>query len=458
MSLDAWLPVNHELPDSTKLMGVAYGSEDWQIYKAKGNRNSLVVKDSLAKKWLERGLIDAGMFEAFTFGKEKFHSLTSESRHNLIPVVEGKSPRSKNEAVAFSLAMKISRERDKESGFQDAIYIEKISRLLPTYSLTNFVSDDVVLGFYLTGGVPVSVTSSRRIRSLTSWLSPDQLHEVILKSGVAVSIKAILGDEPNNRSKGKFTLPGRKDLEQFLCDHVIDIVENPARYKALGIESPSAIILHGPPGCGKTFAIEQLVEHLEWPCYNIEASSVASPYIHETSKKVAEVFEKAIQNSPAVIVIDEMEAFLTNRQSSSSSGQHHVEEVAEFLRRIPEAIKQGVLVVGMTNQIDLIDPAILRRGRFDHVIKVDMASQDEVEALLHKLVDKLPQEGTIDVTILAEQLGGRPLSDVAYIVREAARLAARAGKDKLNQEFLVQALENSPARNAEPPRRKIGFM
>ena len=150
-----------------------------------------------------------------------------------------------------------------------------------------------------------------------------------------------------------------------------------------------------------------------------------------------------------MIVIDEMEAFLTNRQSSASSGQHHVEEVAEFLRRIPEAIKQGVLVVGMTNQIDLIDPAILRRGRFDHVIKVDMASRDEVEALLHKLVDKLPQEGTIDVAVLAGQLEGRPLSDVAYIVREAARLAARAGKDKLNQEFLAQALENSPTRNAE---------
>jgi len=69
-------------------------------------------------------------------------------------------------------------------------------------------------------------------------------------------------------------------------------------------------VLHGPPGCGKTFAVDRLVDFLGWPSFQIDASSVASPYIHETSKKVAEVFDKAIQNAPSVLVIDEMEAFL----------------------------------------------------------------------------------------------------------------------------------------------------
>jgi cell division protease FtsH len=123
---------------------------------------------------------------------------------------------------------------------------------------------------------------------------------------------------------------------------------NRDRYKALGIDFPSAVILHGPPGTGKTFAVERLVDFLGWPSFQIDASSVASPYIHETSKKVAQVFEKAMENAPSVLVIDEMEAFLADREMGS--GHHRVEEVAEFLRRIPEAAKNEVLIIAMTNQ------------------------------------------------------------------------------------------------------------
>ena len=106
----------------------------------------------------------------------------------------------------------------------------------------------------------------------------------------------------------------------------------------------------------------------------------------------------------------------------------------------------------------MIDPAILRRGRFDHVISVGMASEQEVAALLNKLVGDLPQVPGIDVASLAARLTGRPLSDVAFVVREGARLAARAGKDKLDQDSLQRALEASPARDADSQaHRKIGF-
>ena len=459
MPLDAWLPVDFELPDAAKIKGILYEGLEWQVYSTQANGKALVAKEELAEKWLASGLLEEGAILPFSFGKQNFFGLSSSTRHTICPIVECSSPRNKSEALAFAHAMKATRDVDSQSPLQDAIYVEKLSRLLPTFSLSQHISDDVVLGFMLSGGVPVSVHSERRLRSLTSWLGAEQLEDVIKKSGVDRKNKnPVPGDAPSKEKGGKFSLAGRSELEHFLLEHVIDIVENPTRYKALGIDFPSAIILHGPPGCGKTFAIEKLIEYLEWPSYNIEASSVASPYIHETSKKVAQVFENAMQNSPAIIVIDEMEAFLTNRKSASSSGQHHVEEVAEFLRRIPEAIKNHVLVVAMTNQLEMIDPAILRRGRFDHVVKVDMASEEEVSALLQKLVNELPQEPGIDVSPVAKELKGRPLSDVAYVVREAARLAARSGSDKLNQECLLKSLENSPVRTGEPPARKIGFL
>ena len=255
-----------------------------------------------------------------------------------------------------------------------------------------------------------------------------------------------------------FELPGRPELEDSSTSMSIDIIRNKERYKALGVGFPSAVVLHGPPGCGKTFAVDQLVEYLGWPSFQIDASSVASPYIHETSKKVADMFDKAMQNAPSVLVIDEMEAFLADRESGGGGSHHRVEEVAEFLRRIPEAAKNEVLIVAMTNRVEMIDSAIMRRGRFDHVIKVDYANADEVLALLDKLLATLPTDKTVDTGPLAKKLAGRPLSDVAFVVREGARLAARAGEDRLGQEFLLAALEDTPSRTEEGSSRRIGFV
>jgi predicted Zn finger-like uncharacterized protein len=242
---------------------------------------------------------------------------------------------------------------------------------------------------------------------------------------------------------GRFELAGRPALERFFLEHVIDIIENPEQYRAFGVEFPSAIALYGPPGCGKTYAVDKLIEYLGWPSYRMDASSIGSPFIHETSMKVAALFDEAIKNAPSVIVIDEMDAFLSKRQSAVGYGPSHVEEVSEFLRRIPEAAKKKVLVVGMTNQIELIDPAILRRGRFDHVIEVPMATEIEIAALLKKLFTGLPVETGVKIGPIARKLCGRPLSDVSFVVKEAARLAALHRRNKVSDEMVTLALQRT---------------
>lgn len=254
----------------------------------------------------------------------------------------------------------------------------------------------------------------------------------------------------------QFHLSGRPVLEAFFNEHIIDIIENSERYRTLGIEFPTAIVLHGPPGCGKTFAVERLVEYLDWPIFYVDSNSVGSPYIHETSRKVGEIFDKAMDAAPSMIVIDEMESYLSDRQIHESTGLHHVEEVAEFLRRIPEANKRHVLVIGMTNRLEMIDSAILRRGRFDHIVEVGMPSATEVSDLVESLLSKVPVEGEIDASEVVEFLTGRALSDTAFVVREAARLAARAGKTALDGESLRQALASLPP--AKPKKRSIGFV
>jgi cell division protease FtsH len=393
MLIDAWLPIGFVLPDGVRIQMAIYEGANWQIYETQGDERLVVSRESLAQRWFAAGLLEQGVLRSFQFGSETLYAFSSGSRHVLTPVLECKSPANKSEALAFAEAFRATRAVDPESPLHDAIYAERLSRLLPTYSLSTRMDDDVVFGLWLTGGVLVSVHSFRRMHALMSWMDSRHLREVIAKAGLSASeIGACAqsqvreADTQGVAPKRCFELAGRPGLERFLNEHVIDIIENHERYKALGIDFPSAIVLHGPPGCGKTFAVERLVAYLGWPVFEIDASSVGSPYIHETSRKVADVFEKAMQHAPSVLVIDEMEAFLADRQIGAGASHHRIEEVAEFLRRIPEAIKHHVLIVAMTNRIELIDPAILRRGRFDHLVTVSMASEEEVRSLLEKLI------------------------------------------------------------------------
>ncbi|MBP6711955.1 MAG: ATP-binding protein [Propionivibrio sp.] len=479
MALDAWLPIGFKLPDGAKVRAALFEGTDWQIYETMGGGRALVVLAALAQHWQDAGLVEDGTLNAAQFGDRQLRSISSAPSQTLCPVSEGKSPDNKSEALSFALALKATRDIDAESPLQDALYIEKITRLLPTYSISSRAGDDVVLGYWLTGGTNIPATSFRRLRQSMSWLGAGHLKDVVQAAGFEVAEIIPLERKPETppektetitteekretkrtapESNKLFELAGRPELAAFFNEHIVDIILHRDRYKALGIEFPSALILHGPPGCGKTFAVDRLVDFLGWPSFQIDASSVASPYIHETSKKVAQVFDKAMENAPSVLVIDEMEAFLADREMGS--GHHRVEEVAEFLRRIPEAVKNDVLIVAMTNRIDMIDPAIQRRGRFDHVIKVDFASEVEVQSLLDKLLSSLPKESDVDSKPLAKELAGRPLSDVSFVVREGARLAARSGKEKLDQASLLSALRASPAREREggETKRRIGFV
>ena len=479
MPVDAWLPVGYKLLDGAKVRVAVSEGASWQIYENHGGGRALVVQDELARRWIDAGLIAEGPIRFFDFGNQRYWTIACGADQELCPVVDGNSPDTKAEALSFALALKATRDIDSGSPLQDALYVEKISRLLPTYSITARTDDDVVLGYWLTGGATVSAKSFRRLRQAMSWLSASHLQEVVQTAGFEVA-EVIPADRsrsspsrPDNKQAERtdrkeetddqrpaskaFELAGRPDLAGFFNERIVDVIQNRDRYKALGIEFPSAVVLHGPPGCGKTFAVERLIDFLGWPSFQIDASSVASPYIHETSKKVAEVFDKAMENAPSVLVIDEMETFLADRETAS--GHHRVEEVAEFLRRIPEVAKNDVLIVAMTNRVDMVDPAILRRGRFDHVVNVDFASEVDVLSLLEKLLSTLPKEDDVDPMPFAKELAGRPLSDVGFVVREGARLAARAGKDRLDQDSLLTAMHAAPAREREGAKRHpIGFI
>jgi len=472
MLVERWFPINYELPDGLSLKKLISAGDEWQLYGVGHGSRVLIAKTELGERWISEKFLDEASLAEIYFGKNSHLMIESGRSQQLAPITEFISPETKEDATAFSISMFHTRKIAGDASFHDAIYVERLSRLLPTWSVSEKVSDEHVLGRWLTGGVAVSAMSFRRMTNLLGWLDKGDVRDVIQSAGIQIpediggiqskrrkkqdpsvttkdtrSSEKSLGtkdDESETEKSLEFRLSGRPFLENFFNEHVVDIIQNEDRYKAMGVSFPSAIVLHGPPGCGKTFAVERLIEFLDWPAFNIDSNSVGSPYIHETSRKVSEVFEKAMEDAPAVIVIDEMESFLTDRQHSQSSGLHHVEEVAEFLRRIPEAMSKKVLVVGMTNRLEMIDPAILRRGRFDHVIEVGMPSKKEVTDLVIALLGKMPVDGELSIDKAISTLTNRPLSDVAFAIREAGRLAAKSGKDKLDQESLNDAVARLP--------------
>lgn len=471
MPIDPWLPIGHPLPNGNRCGKVLHADEGWQIVETGEESRALLATASLRDRWLSSGLLEPAQFAAVEAATTPTVALMGGVPANLAPVAAGRSPNSAAEAMAFARSLGATRAIDRASPLQDAIYAGPWGRLLPTYRASVVADDALVLGSWLTGGAGVSAMDLERLGGMLTWLPLELLREMVLAAGLplraAVPADASASRHPRIAGQGavvsrtsgaRFELPGRPALEAFFNEHVVDIVTHRERYRALGIDSPSAVVLHGPPGCGKTYAVERLVDFLGWPRFSIEAASVASAYIHETSRKVAGIFEQAMAASPSVIVIDEMESFLADR--GMGSGHHRVEEVGEFLRRIPEALRRQVLILGMTNRIEMIDPAILRSGRFDHIVRVDPASETEIRALLVHLLSRLPHDVSLDLDALARDLADRPLSDVDFVVRESGRLTARAGRDRIDAAAVAAALQSAPSRDAddETNRRRIGFV
>lgn len=255
----------------------------------------------------------------------------------------------------------------------------------------------------------------------------------------------------------RFRLPGRPALESFFRDRIIDVIENEERYRVWGLGFPGSVLLHGPPGAGKTFAVSQLASHLGWAVFSLEPASVGSPYIHETGMKIAKVFEDASEAAPSIVIIDEAEAYLASRGFGVGQGRHHLEETGELLRRIQEAPDKRILVVAMTNQLDLFDAAAKRKGRFDHVIEVGLPSAEEVVDLLPSLMGDVPRAADLDVSKLAQVLAGRPLSDVAFFVREAKFQGLRRGLDALDQECFDEVLAAAGHIGTSRKHRPLGF-
>ncbi len=450
------------LIDGIKVVELIHNADSYAIYRVDGKRYAVYVSSELVDKWLKAKLIN------YDFYQQKFKQFEagclyiSEEGYKLFSPMYGPYPENWDEIYDFCDAFKNFSQIIKESEYPNLLYVEKYNLLLPLYSLEEKQENiEIIVGKWLSGGLPIKASQTEQLKLACYWLDKDSLEELLQVAGIKPHIESEAITSTREKSVAvlpskRFILPGREKIEKYFNEQIIDFLRNMEEYQRMGIVNMPATIFYGEPGSGKTYAVQKLAEYLDLPLFEINSNSTASSYIHETSKKIAEVFQKAIEAAPSILIVDEMESYLSSRVESRH--EYHVEEVDEFLRNIPKAINAHVIIFAMTNHIEMIDPAVLRKGRFDQIIEVEMPSIEEILAVLKHSMDNLPVQEGIDLNKVAKKLLGRPLSDVTFIIREAGRLAVRNKSKVIMEEYLIQCVENLRVNNFRKDNsKKIGF-
>jgi cell division protease FtsH len=231
-----------------------------------------------------------------------------------------------------------------------------------------------------------------------------------------------------------------------------DFLQNPGRYQALGAKIPKGVLLYGPPGTGKTLLARAVAGEAGVPFYTISGSDFVEMFVGVGASRVRDLFEQAKQNSPCIIFVDEIDA--VGRQRGAGLGGGHDEREQTLNQLLVEMdgfdARGGIILIAATNRPDILDPALLRPGRFDRQIPVGAPDLAGRKAILAVHSRGKPFANDVDFDALAKRTVGMSGADLANVINEAALLTARENGSLING----AALEESVDRVVGGPRRK----
>jgi len=270
--------------------------------------------------------------------------------------------------------------------------------------------------------------------------------EAALKEVRPSAMREILVEIPNVRWED---IGGLEEVKQLLKEAVEWPLRNADSFRRLGIEAPKGILLYGPPGTGKTMLAKAVANQSDANFISVKGSALLSKWYGESEKRVEEIFRKARQVSPSIIFLDELDALVPIR--GGAVGEPHVtERIVNQLLSEMDGLEElrGVVVIGATNRPDIIDPALLRPGRFDEMIMVPVPGLESRRKIFRVHLQKMPLAGDVDIeemVKLTEQYTG---ADIAAVVRKAGRLALREDmqtEEVSQKHFLTALLEIGPS-------------
>ena len=225
----------------------------------------------------------------------------------------------------------------------------------------------------------------------------------------------------------------------------------PELFERVGIEPPKGILLYGPPGTGKTLLAKAVANETNATFIKIVASEFVKKYIGEGARLVREVFELAKEKAPAIIFIDELDAVAAKRLKSSTSGDREVQRtLMQLLAELDGFESRGDIgIIGATNRPDILDPALLRPGRFDRFIEVPLPNEEGRREILKIHTKNMSFEEEADVEVLANLTDGFSGADLKAVCTEAGMFAIRAKRDKITVDDFMKAVDKVMDKNKE---------
>lgn len=247
----------------------------------------------------------------------------------------------------------------------------------------------------------------------------------------------------NKKNKVTFKdVAGAEEVKEEVME-IVDFLKSPKKFIEVGAKIPRGVLLMGPPGTGKTLLARAIAGEANAPFFHISGSEFVEMFVGVGASRVRDLFNKAKKAAPCIVFIDEIDA--VGRQRGAGLGGGHDEREQTLNQILVEMdgfeANSGVIVVAATNRPDVLDPALLRPGRFDRRVTIDLPSRKDRMAILEIHAKGKPLEDDVNLQRIAERTVGFSGADLMNIMNEGAILAARKNKKTLGQTFLLEAIE-----------------